>query len=823
MHKHALMTLQCPCIPLSAFTHFSRKSFLLVFAFATFAGTGLLAAIEDFAVQHGWEFRIESEAGFNYQMQRTNEDLPSPQWTNLDPAREGDGDTLVWNDLTNGQIREYQVIKLSGISGSEQEIIEPQREPIIEIRWLSQEGVEYQAVISDTLNTDSPWPEVGPVIVGSGSMESLILPLDSSPFYMRLIYEPTLYEEDYQIIPLFSSATPQQPDYRVETEEALITYIGDRARDRHAREGTGTVPIHNFDAYDHYLPFYWEQRTLGVEIFDRVAKGGTTITYTYTTDIPLSAPEFRVFFLGRSTVAEYHYNALAPPIDAQINTYQVTIDRNHQFNRPLQMGDRIEMEISLFLSGPSNGRTNYYGTTLLYIVGRGIVPWQTAQTAGLPHNPNDNSERLDSYPIPEEGWIGGETTLPYRYTLEPEHLFKQFAGNAAPQSAKDFLLGRRIHHTDFGNGQHSEPGNPIYQEQIGKLGPLYNARSCVECHINNGRSMPPAVGMPMSLAVINVGSDGTGSPHPAYGPTIQTKAISGHQPEGTVTISEYTYINGTYGDGTPYELRKPNYNFEGTDPEYHSVRMARPLVGLGLLEAIDEDVILALADPNDESGNGISGRRQIVTDPETGETRLGRFGHKGGTISLRHQIASAFKNDMGVSSSLFPPLDGVSQPDLSDEDLHQLDLYVAVLGVNARRDLNNPKTILGHQLMETAGCTDCHARNITTGPNHPSAELRNQIIHPYTDLLLHDMGPDLADNMGQGVATGAEWRTAPLWSIGLTAAVNGGNESYLHDGRARTLEEAILWHGGEAEQSKENFRTMPAEEREAIIAYLKSL
>ena len=802
---------------------FLRTGIVRFLLFTVLGSPILLASIEDFAVQKGWSLTVASDAGYYYQLQRTIGGEASSGWHDLGPSQAGNDSTLSWNAFSGGYARAYRIVRTASTNAGEPVVIEHESAAIVEIRWRSQAGVEYQAVSSDSLNHITSWPESGPVVIGSGGMESLILPVDSSPFFMQLRHSEETSAGTDQIIPLYSSATPRQPDYRVETDEALITHIGDRARDRHAREGTGTVTVHNFDQYDHYLPFYWEERTLGVEIFDRVAKGGSTITYTYTTDIRLSQPEFRVFFLGRNTVAEYHLNALGTLIDPQTNTYQVTIDRNHQFNRALRIGDRIEMEISMFLSNPSNGRTNYYGTTLLYIVGQGIVPWQTAQTAGLPYNPNDQSQRLDSVPIPEAGWLGGETTLPYRYTLEPEHLFKQFAGNAAPQSAKDFLLGRRIHHTDFGTGQHSEPGNPVYQEQVGKLGPLYNGRSCVECHTNNGRSMPPAVGMPLSLAVINIGADGSGSPHPIYGKTFQTKAISGYQPEGTVTIADYTFIEGVYGDGTPYELRKPNYEFSGINPEYYSIRMARPLVGLGLLEAIDEETILALSAANGQSDSGVSGRPQIVTDPETGETRLGRFGHKAATFSLRHQIASAFKNDMGVTSSVFPPADGVGSPDVSDEDLHQLDLYIAVLGVNARRELNDPKTILGHELMNTAGCTDCHVRTIITGPNHPSAELRNQTIHPYTDLLLHDMGPDLADTMGEGVASGAEWRTAPLWNIGLTAAVNSGNESYLHDGRARTLEEAILWHGGEGEQSKENFRTMTAGEREALIAYLRSL
>jgi CxxC motif-containing protein (DUF1111 family) len=148
--------------------------------------------------------------------------------------------------------------------------------------------------------------------------------------------------------------------------------------------------------------------------------------------------------------------------------------------------------------------------------------------------------------------------------------------------------------------------------------------------------------------------------------------------------------------------------------------------------------------------------------------------------------------------------------------------YVALLGIGARRDLSNPQAIRGAQVFASSQCVKCHTPDLTTGPHHPMAELRNQTIHPYTDMLLHDMGPGLADNMGEGGASGSEWRTPPLWGIGLTAGVSGG-EAYLHDGRARTLEEAILWHGGEAEASKEAFRTLPSADRAALIKFLKSL
>ncbi len=709
-------------------------------------------------------------------------------------------------------------------SPGETYVLEPETGRVLEVSWLSRAGVPYQPMVSGNPGDPASWSPFGPVISGTGGARSVVVPMTADAVFLRIGSpgeptdpgEPGGPSEPFDIIPLFNASTPLEPDIQAETEEALITYIGDRARDRHAREGTGTVTVNNFDAYDHFLPFYWEERTLGVEIIDRVAKGGATITYNYTTVVPLSQPEFRVFFRGLGTVAEYHFNALGSLIDPATNTYSVTIDRNHQFNRALEVGDRIEMEISLFLDGPANGRTNYYGTTLLYIVGRGIVPWQTAQTAGLPYS--NQGERLDSYPIPEEGWLGGETTLPYRYTQEPEHLFKQFAGNAAPQSAEAFLLGRRLHHTDYGTGAHSEPGNPVFTEQTGKLGPKFNARSCVECHVNNGRSFPPLVGEPLHFAVIRAGADASGTPHPVFGETIQTQSTTGSA-EATVRISGYTYISGEYGDGTPYELRRPEYVFEGEAPAYYSVRMARPLVGLGLLEAVDEETILGLADPDDDSNDGISGRPRIVTDPETGDPRLGRFGHKGGSANLRQQVASAFYNDMGVTTSVYP---GYGVPELNDEDLDDLTRYIAVLGVQARRDLNDPQTILGHELFDRAGCAQCHVREMTTSPHHPAAELRNQTIRPYTDLLLHDMGPDLADNLAEGSAGGSEWRTAPLWNIGHTAAV-GGEEAYLHDGRARTLEEAILWHGGEAESAREEFRTMTAGERAALIAYLRSL
>ena len=618
-------------------------------------------------------------------------------------------------------------------------------------------------------------------------------------------------DTDDGIVPLFDALTQLEPDTTVDTPTALITYLGDRARDRHAREA-------DFHIYDHYLSWYWEDRTIAIEIVDQVAKGGTGITVNYQTLIPLSAPEFRAFFLGVTTVAQYNGNYSAPLIGP--NLYSVTLTNKMPENRPLIIGDRMELEISQFLQSPAHGRNNYYGTAILYVVGQGIVPWQ----AGVINDPPQVNAALDSTPLPTNAWLGGKTTLPYQYSNEPEHRFKQLAGNIAPTNSQPFMLGRRLHHTDFGDGAHSEPDNPIFAEQVGKLGPKFINRSCVSCHVNNGRALPPGIGVPMLQSVVHVGADANGAPHPTLVSVLQPQSTSGPN-EGNVTISSYTTINGQYGDSTPYTLQKPNYSFSGTAPAFYSVRIAPQLVGMGLLEAVSEGSIEALADPNDSDADGISGRVRIVTDPEDAQTRLGRFTYRGGRARISHQIAAALNTDMGATTSIFPILDGDTTggtPELSDDDLAKWTKYVALLGVSARRDLTNSLAIQGQALFGSASCWKCHTPTLTTSPYHPHAELRNQTIHPYTDLLLHDMGAGLADNMGEGDATGSEWRTSPLWSIGLTPGVSGG-EAYLHDGRARTLEEAILWHGGEAEASKEAFRNMSAAERAALIAFLKSL
>ncbi len=631
------------------------------------------------------------------------------------------------------------------------------------------------------------------------------------------------------IVPLFDATTQLEPAITVDTPDALKTYFSDRGRDRHARES-------QFNAYDHYLSWYWEQRTMNVEIIDRVGRnGGTDITFNYTTHGQLSQAEFRTFFRGINTVAEYSHNQLADLVSTNPSAtpgetdynYSADISYNTQQSRAIQVGDRVEIEISQFLLSPRNGRNNYYGTTLLYIVGEGLVPWGQGSDLGFNGGHIGNViQRLDSYPIPTNGWLGGKTTVHYQYSNEPDNAFKQMAGNMSPTNGVDFMLGRRLHHTDFGDGTHSESGNPVFASQVGKLGSKYIARSCVECHVNNGRALPPAIGELMTSSSLRVGTDSSGTPHPVLGSVFQPKSTGGAASDGSASISSYSTTNGQYADGTPFTLRKPNYTFGSATPSHFSVRLAPPLVGMGLLEAISESSVMALADPDDSDDDGISGRPQIIVDPETGQSRLGRFGYKGAHALVAHQVAGALNSDIGITTSVFPVLDDGSTGSgsgVSDDELDLMTRYTALLGVQARRNLSDAQALQGETLFASAGCVKCHTPQFTTSSTHPMAELRDQTISPYTDMLLHDMGPGLADNMGEGIATGSEWRTSPLWNLGHTAGVNEAGEAYLHDGRAETLEEAILWHGGEAGASRDAFCGMSATDRAALIAFLESL
>ena len=646
------------------------------------------------------------------------------------------------------------------------------------------------------------------------------------------------------IVPLFDATTKLEREVLFDRGDAIVTRFGDRGRDRHARED-------EFQSYDHYLAHYWEYRTSRYIFVDKVAKGVGAIEVSWVSEWKLDPlPEFRAWYSGQTTVAQYHGN-YAPRFKTEGPgtydenhhrigdgvsykfTYTITSAINLEGKEvPLAVGQFMEIEISQFLDAVPVGRDNYYGTVLLYEVGKGgMVPWYTVGTFA-----DKSSERENSHKIDEKGWLGGRTTLPYQYSDEPDNHFMQMATNIADLNAQPFVRGRRVHHTHMTDGTHDEGAeNGTFDVLKGLAGPNYVNVSCDGCHKRNGRAPVADVAVPLDKWVFKVAA-ADGGKDPLIGSVLQPSGANGTAGEGAVSIARWV----TNADG----LRSPEYAFNKQRPALFSARIAPQLVGLGLLEAVPESAVLALEDVNDQNGDGISGKIQISIEPVTGVRRLGRFGWKAGASSLRHQIAAALNNDMGVMTSVLPKPDcgGMQQgcgndrgAELGDPYFDDLVKYVQLLGVRARRNLNDAEALRGEAVFHQLGCASCHVAELTTSKFHPLAELRAQTIHPYTDLLLHDMGPGLADNLGEGQASGAEWRTTPLWGLGLSACVVGGvtgpaqkqvctpHEGYLHDGRARSMVEAILWHDGEGRKSKDGYVALPAADKTALIAFLRSL
>jgi CxxC motif-containing protein (DUF1111 family) len=384
---------------------------------------------------------------------------------------------------------------------------------------------------------------------------------------------------------------------------------------------------------------------------------------------------------------------------------------------------------------------------------------------------------------------------------------------------------------------------PSSTEARDGLGPTFNARSCSGCHSQDGRGQPPdddpeALGLLLRLSVPGEGEHGEPLGVPGYGGQLQEHGIDDVPGEGRVVI-EHARVRGEYGDGEPFELRKPIYRIEDVafgalpDDVRISPRVGQQVIGLGLLEAISDARLAALEDADDEDGDGISGRRNRVWDVAAGEARTGRFGWKAEQPSVQQQVAAAFLGDIGITSRLFVDQNCLvdqeacmastsgGDPEIRDDLFDKVVLYSRVLAVPARRGADEPEVLRGKLLFGEAGCDGCHVPSHETGDSDVSV-LGGQTIWPYTDLLLHDMGEGLSDERPSFAAEGAEWRTPPLWGVGLIREVNR-HERLLHDGRARGVAEAILWHGGEGETAKESFRTLPAADRDALIAFVESL
>ncbi|MEL6920929.1 MAG: di-heme oxidoredictase family protein [Pseudomonadota bacterium] len=411
---------------------------------------------------------------------------------------------------------------------------------------------------------------------------------------------------------------------------------------------------------------------------------------------------------------------------------------------------------------------------------------------------------------------------------------KRFDANAfsLPSGALSFE-----ERSDFfiGNGVFDRPWVPAPSSTLASdgLGPFFNARSCQGCHIKDGRGHPPEPGDVNIVSMLFALSNPDGGPDPVYGHQFQDQAIVGFQSEGRIEV-RYEPEPFAYPDGTTIELRRPVYTTDAdlADGVSLNPRLAPPMIGLGLIEAIPADDIIANADPDDLDGDGISGRAAMVGDA------LGRFGWKAMSPTLEAQTATAFSNDMGLSTRVRTVSygdctaaqpqcqnavhgDERGKPEIADELLDLVVFYSKHLAVPARRDVDDPQVLRGKELFYDAQCAACHVPKFATSAD-ADGPLRNQLIWPYSDFLLHDLGPGLADANPTADRLGSEWRTTPLWGIGMTETVNG-HTFFLHDGRARSLEEAILWHGGEAEAARDRFAAYTRQERADLIRFLESL
>jgi len=381
------------------------------------------------------------------------------------------------------------------------------------------------------------------------------------------------------------------------------------------------------------------------------------------------------------------------------------------------------------------------------------------------------------------------------------------------------------------------------------LGPLFNARSCSACHAKDGRGKPPEqpseamVSLLLRLSVPGLDEHGGPLGDPVYGTQLQPLAILGIPAEGKPLVT-YQETTGVFEDGEVYSLRQPSYSIEQLG--YGSLatgllispRVGQFVFGLGLLETVTEATLLAHADENDSNGDGVSGRPNYVWNSALNAAALGRFGWKANVSTVFQQTAGAFLGDLGISSRVFPQHEcssaqtaclaaprGDDEPEgheINDQKLQAVADYMMLLAVPARRNVEDANVQRGENIFSSIGCAQCHRSTLQTGINEKFSELSNQTIYPYTDMLLHDMGPALADQRPDFMAQGSEWRTAPLWGIGLVKTVNG-HTNFLHDGRARSLLEAILWHEGEAVSARDNVRRLPLVDRNALLSFLESL
>ncbi len=627
------------------------------------------------------------------------------------------------------------------------------------------------------------------------------------------------------VVPLYSPSDVINPPVVFTRDDGVIVTRGaGRVRGRH--EG----PQDTNQPFMEWVANYFMSRTYGFIVEDYTAIGQSQIRVTY---LPIAMPtggtNFRawknydngdVFSTNGGMDSDVQLPALlskgvdistdwATKIAPYARTQLGETSSNTRDGGAIQAGQLFEFEFGIFMDGgqvqPAGSRTAYYTDTFRYQVGKGGLTANNPDAYG-------GAGILGPEPTAQQG---GDTTNVWAYYMADTQ-FGQMALNVQHENVQRLVEGRRLFHTDFITGEHSEQGNPAFEEQAGKAGPLGTTSSCETCHINNGpgETLKGALDATSSMAfkLYDAGE---------LGPQLHLK-------DGSATPGAPETKMVTLGDGTAVALTKPTFNVtakSGATLKY-SARIARKLIGMGLLEAIDERTLLARADAKDCNADGISGRPNFVQDPVTGALRVGRFGWKAEKVDVRHQAAEAAFLDLGVGTSLFPDQ---GKTELADDDLAKLTTYMRLVAVPGQRSPADAQVQQGQQIFKTIGCANCHVTDVVTSANHPFAELRAQDIKPFSDLLLHDMGPDLADNSGvmasedvSAPAAASEWRTPPLWGTGMLSIING-HTGLLHDGRAASVLEAVLWHGGEAEATRDRVTMLSATDRAALIAFVESL
>jgi CxxC motif-containing protein (DUF1111 family) len=613
------------------------------------------------------------------------------------------------------------------------------------------------------------------------------------------------------LAPLFAATDAVNPAIvSVRPDGTIVTRAAGRARNRHEKEGTFAT----------YAENYYEGRTFGLVIEDFTPTGVERIRVTYLPSVALEGEPvvnwraWKVF--GDNAV--FHFNREFPFVTEVDNppegagvehTAVLQIEETTApVGRSFAMGGSFEFELGTFID-PNvvlpGERTWYTSDTFRYQLGVG----------GLTPN-NTDHEATPGPALPAR--LGGETTIAWLFE-DLEQYFGQLALNTQPENVQNFVEGRRLFHTDFATGEHSELGSQPFVEHQNQAGPLYATTACSNCHLHSG-----------SGTTVDTFSESTSMEVKLYNSGVLGSQLQ--LQEGAATLASTGTKRVTLGDGTVVTLHKPTIQVTATSGTVggYSARIAPKLIGLGLLEAIPEETLLSRMDLIDCDQDGISGRASYMQDAQTGDIRLGRFGWKAEVASIEQEAARAAAEDLGVGNALVP--DSAGDIELSDDELSNLVTYLRLLGVPPQRNTEDPQVERGAFLFTAIGCAKCHVTEMATGGNHPFAELRQQSIQPYTDLLLHDMGPDLADDSGvvpdygpngaTAPPTASEWRTAPLWGIGLATTVNP-DARFLHDGRAATIQEAILWHGGEAQPIIDELVTYPKSEWDVLLAFVNSL